>query len=369
MPGFPRGRCRGERRAAIIVAAMIAAAAGLGIASANPTERSSEAAPEAVFDAAQWREAFVRPEEIPAPPDNPTTPEKVALGRELFDDARLSGSNGIACSSCHQPDLSFSDGVSRRAGLAGERLARRTPPLLNLAWGLTFFWDGRAGSLEDQALGPIANPIEMGNTHDGMIATLSRVQGYKPYFKEAFGTEEITKERVAQAIADYERTRVSGNSPYDRWRFNHEQDAVSAAAKRGHDLFFDTAGCVQCHTGSSFSDSLFHNTGVGWDPKTKTFKDEGRFAVTKKPEDRGAFKTPVLRDVSKHAPYMHDGSIATLREVVELYNKGGIANPYLTKGRIKPLGLKGEDVDAIVAFLESLDGQGYQDTPPTTFPQ
>ena len=126
---------------------------------------------------------------------------------------------------------------------------------------------------------------------------------------------------------------------------------------------------MQCHTGSSFSDSLFHNTGVGWDPKTKTFKDEGRFAVTKKPEDRGAFKTPVLRDVSKHAPYMHDGSIATLREVVELYNKGGIANPYLTKGRIKPLGLKDEDIDAIVAFLESLDGQGYQDTPPTMFPQ
>jgi cytochrome c peroxidase len=218
-------------------------------------------------------------------------------------------------------------------------------------------------------LGPIANPIEMGNTHEAMVDTLSRVQGYKPYFNEAFGSDDITKERVAQAIADYERTRVSGNSPYDRWRFNREKDAVSAAAKRGHDLFFDTAGCVQCHTGSSFSDSLFHNIGIGWDPEKQTFKDEGRFAVTKKPEDRGAFKTPVLRDVSKHAPYMHDGSMPTLKDVVELYNKGGIPNPNLSRGRIKPLGLKDADVDAIVAFLQSLDGEGYQDTPPASFPQ
>jgi cytochrome c peroxidase len=301
----------------------------------------------------------------------PPSPASVRLGRWLFYDTRLSADNTVACATCHKPEFAFSEQTAVSTGIKGQKGGRKAPTFINKAVTLAphFFWDGRAKSLEDQALGPIANPIEMGNTHDGMIATLSRVQGYKPYFKEAFGTDEITKERVAQAIADYERTRVSGNSPYDRWRFNHEQDAVSAAAKRGHDLFFDTAGCVQCHTGSSFSDSLFHNTGVGWDPKSKTFKDEGRFLVTKKPEDRGAFKTPVLRDVSKHPPYMHDGSIATLREVVELYNKGGIPNPYLTKGRIKPLNLKDEDVDAIVAFLESLDGEGYQDTPPTTFPQ
>jgi cytochrome c peroxidase len=300
----------------------------------------------------------------------PPSPASVRLGRWLFYDRRLSADNTIACASCHKPEFAFSERTAVSTGIKGQKGGRKAPTVINKAVTLAphFFWDGRASSLEDQALGPIANPLEMGNTHEEMIATLSRVQGYKPYFAEAFGTDEITKERVAQAIADYERTRVSGNSPYDRWRFNHEQDAVSAAAKRGHDLFFDTAGCVQCHTGSSFSDSLFHNTGVGWDPKARTFKDEGRFLVTKKPQDRGAFKTPVLRDVSKHAPYMHDGSIATLREVVELYNKGGIPNPYLTKGRIKPLGLKDEDVNAIVAFLESLDGEGYQDTPPTTFP-
>ena len=301
----------------------------------------------------------------------PPSPASVRLGRWLFYDTRLSADKTIACASCHKPEYAFSEITPVSTGIKGQKGGRKAPTFINKAVTLAphFFWDGRAHSLEDQVLGPIANPIEMGNTHEAMIDTLSHVQGYKPYFKEAFGSEDITKERVAQAIADYERTRVSGNSPYDRWRFNHENDAVSAAAKRGHDLFFDTAGCAQCHTGSSFSDSLFHNLGVGWDPATNTFKDEGRYAVTKKPEDRGAFKTPVLRDVSKHAPYMHDGSIATLREVVELYNKGGIANPNLTRGRIKPLGLKDADVDAIVAFLESLDGQGYQDIPPKTFPQ
>ncbi|HLG57106.1 MAG TPA: cytochrome c peroxidase [Vicinamibacterales bacterium] len=305
-------------------------------------------------------------EDVEAPP-----PARVRLGRWLFYDTRLSADNTVACATCHKPEHAFSEITPVSTGVGGQKGTRKAPTFINRAVTLAphFFWDGRAGSLEDQVLGPVANPIEMGNTHEAMIQTLSRVPGYTPYFKEAFGTEAITKERVAQAIADYERTRVSGNSPYDRWRFNHEQNAVSAEAKRGHDLFFDTAGCSQCHVGSSFSDSLFHNLGVGWDERTRTFKDEGRFAVSKKPEDRGAFKTPVLRDVSKHPPYMHDGSIATLKEVVELYNKGGIANPYLTRGRIKPLALNDADVNAIVAFLQSLDGEGYQDTPPKTFPQ
>ena len=161
---------------------------------------------------------------------------------------------------------------------------------------------------------------------------------------------------------------MSGNSPYDRWRFKHEQQAVSAAAKRGHDLFFDAAGCVQCHVGSNFTDGKFHNLGVGWDPRTKTLKDQGRFVVSKDPIDHGAFKTPGLREVAKRAPYMHDGSIATLRDAVKIYNEGGVKNPWLTV-RVKPLHLSDADVDAIVAFLESLSGEGYQDTPPKTFPQ
>ena len=190
------------------------------------------------------------------------------------------------------------------------------------------------------------------------------MQGYRPYFKEAFGTEEITKERVAQAIADYERTRVSGNSPYDRWRFNREQYAVSAAAKRGHDLFFDTAGCVQCHTGSSFSDSLFHNLGVGWDPQTKTFS--GRRAIRGHEEARGPRR---VQDAG--AARRQQACALHARRLDRHAARGGGAvqqgrhpEPESDQGRIKPLGLKDEDVDAIVAFLESLDGEGYQDTPP-----
>ena len=297
-------------------------------------------------------------------------PARVRLGRWLFYDTRLSADGTVACATCHRPEHAFSEPTPVSSGLRGQKGNRKAPTFINQAVTLHphFFWDGRAGSLEDQALGPIENPIEMGNTHPSMIQTLSRIPGYKPYFKEAFGTEEITTERVAKALADYERTRVSGNSPYDRWRFNREQDAVSAEAKLGHDVFFDKARCTQCHVGSNFTDSLFHNIGVGWDPRTKTFKDEGRFVVTKNPADRGAFKTPTLREVTKHAPYMHDGSVATLREVVEFYNRGGAKNPTLSP-RIKPLGLTDAEIDGLVAFLESLEGEGYQDTAPTSFPQ
>jgi len=300
----------------------------------------------------------------------PPSPERARLGRWLFYDTRLSADKTIACASCHKPEYAFSEATPVSTGIRGQKGGRKAPSFVNQAVTLSsaFFWDGRASSLEDQALGPIANPIEMGNTHAGMEQSLSAVAGYKPYFKAAFGTEQITKERVAQAIADYERTRMSGNSPYDRWRFKHEQNAVSAAAKRGHDLFFDSAGCVQCHVGSNFTDGKFHNLGVGWDARTKRFKDEGRFAISKDPIDHGAFKTPGLREVAKRAPYMHDGSIATLRDAVKIYNEGGVKNPWLTV-RVKPLHLSDADVDAIVAFLESLSGEGYQDTPPKTFPQ
>ena len=151
----------------------------------------------------------------------------------------------------------------------------------------------------------------------GMILALSHVRGYRPYFKEAFGTEEITTDRVARAIADYERTRVSGNSPYDRWEYKHEQRAVSPAAKLGSDLFFFKARCSVCHMGSNFTDGLFHNLGVGWNPQSRTFKDDGRFRVTHNPADRGAFKMPGLRDVSKHPPYMHDGYATASRGDVQ----------------------------------------------------
>jgi cytochrome c peroxidase len=304
--------------------------------------------------------------DLPAPP----TPERVRLGRWLFFDTRLSGDNTLSCASCHEPEHAFSQLTPNSTGIHGQHGARKAPSFVNLAWTIypNFFWDGRASSLEDQALGPIANPIEMGSTHESMVKTLGGIQGYRPYFKEAFGSEEITKERVAQAIADYERTRMSGNSPVDRWKLGRDESAVTVEVKTGYELFFGKAECNQCHLGDNFTDSRFHNLGIGWDAKKKEMKDLGRYAISKKDEDRGAFKTPGLREVAKHPPYMHDGSIATLEAVVEHYNKGGNANPWLTT-RVRKLGLSKAEVHALVKFMEALSGEGYADTAPAAFPQ
>jgi cytochrome c peroxidase len=202
-----------------------------------------------------------------------------------------------------------------------------------------------------------------------MVETLAKIQGYRPYFKQAFGTQDVTKERVAHAVADYERTRMDGNSPWDRWRQARDQNAVSDEVKRGHELFFGKAKCNQCHLGQNFTDNRFHNLGVGYNPRTRKYKDEGRFAVTKNPDDLGAFKTPTLRDVTKHAPYMHDGSVTTLRQVMDLYNRGGDRNPHLDPKVGDRLHLDDSEIDALIAFMKALEGEGYQDVPPTRFPE
>jgi cytochrome c peroxidase len=301
---------------------------------------------------------------------DPPTPERVRLGRWLFYDSRLSADGTVACASCHRPEYAFSEPTPVSAGIGGQRGTRKAPTIVNQAVTVFphFFWDGRAGSLEDQALGPIENPSEMGNTHQAMVESLTRIEGYRRYFAQAFGDPAITRERVARAIADYERTRMSGNSPWDRWRRRRDQAAVTDQVKLGHELFHDKAACNQCHLGSNFTDSQFHNIGVGWNATTKRFADEGRYLVTKRDADRGAFKTPTLREVTKHAPYMHDGSIATLREVVELYNRGGHRNPHLDP-KIEPLNLTDAEIDALVAFIHALEGEGYQDRAPAVFPQ
>jgi cytochrome c peroxidase len=307
---------------------------------------------------------------------DPPTPARVRLGRWLFYDTRLSGDNTVSCATCHRPEYAFSEPTPVSAGVRGQKGARKAPTFINQATALYphFFWDGRAGSLEDQALGPIANPIEMGATHTSMIETLSNVPAYAPYFTEAFGTPQITKERVAKAIADYERTRMSGNSPWDRWRYNKDDRAVSEQVKQGHELFNGKANCAQCHLGNNFTDSQFHNLGVGWDAAAGRFKDEGRWAISRglgedgRQGDRGAFKTPTLREVTRHAPYMHDGSAATLREVVEFYNRGGVKNPWLD-AKIAPLNLTDAEIEALVAFMNALEGEGYEDTTPASFPQ
>lgn len=298
------------------------------------------------------------------------TPQRVRLGRWLFYDKRLSADGTIACATCHRPEHAFSEPTPVSTGIRGQKGSRKAPSFINQAWTLFphFFWDGRAGSLEEQALGPVANPIEMGSTHEAMVGTLAKIGAYGKYFKEAFATEQITKERIAKAIADYERTRMSGNSPWDRWRKNRDESAVSADVKKGHDLFFGKAACNQCHLGQNFTDSAFHNLGIGWNAKSRSFSDEGRYLITKARNDRGAFKTPTLREVSLHPPYMHDGSLKTLRDVIRHYNKGGNKNPYLDP-KVQPLSLTEEDITALVKFMEALEGEGYQDKPPTVFPK
>jgi len=315
---------------------------------------------------------------LPAPPlgidgtltdlKEPPSPERVRLGRWLFFDKRLSTDATVSCASCHHPDQAFSEVSAVSTGIRGQKGGRKAPSFINQAWTLYphFFWDGRADSLEAQALGPIANPIEMGNSHENMLGTLQR-SGYGKYFKEAFNTEQITKERVSRAIADYERTRMSGNSPWDRWRKTRDERAVSTDVKKGHELFFGKAGCNQCHFGQNFTDSTFHNLGVGWNSTTGTFADEGRQLATTLETDRGAFKTPTLRDVGLHSPFMHDGSVTSLREVIELYNRGGVANPHLDP-MIHPLNLASDDIDALLMFLGALRGEGYQDSAPHAFP-
>jgi cytochrome c peroxidase len=313
--------------------------------------------------------------DLPSPP----TPERVRLGRWLFYDKRLSADGTISCATCHISESAFAEPKAISVGIRGQqltflmpdgrRVTRKTPSLINETWTLKpfLFWDGRVQSLDELDILPVANPQAMGSNHDMMVQTL-KANGYGQYFKEAFGTDEIKKEQVAKAIADYQRTRISGNSPWDRWKRNKEESAVSEDVKKGDQLFFGKAKCATCHFGENFTDSNFHNLGIGWNRETKTLNDTGRFNVTKMDADKGAFRTPTLRDVSLHPPYMHDGSIATLRDVVEHYNKGGNQNPTLDP-LIKPLGLNRDEVDALVKWMEALKGEGYQDTAPTAFPQ
>jgi cytochrome c peroxidase len=234
-------------------------------------------------------------------------------------------------------------------------------------------WDGRARSLAEQARGPVENPVEMGSSVARAVEAVAAAPGYRPYFREAFGDDRVDAARLTEAIAAYEATRLSGNSRYDRHDAG-DASALSEEEARGKALFFGRAECAQCHLGPNLSDARFHNLGIGWDPPGDPaappmdgFADKGRYEVTRDPADVGAFKTPTLRDVSRHAPYMHDGSIPDLWDAVLHYWRGGIRNPWLSE-RMKPVPLSRSDVAALVAFLEALDGEGYADAPLAAFP-
>lgn len=297
------------------------------------------------------------PESVPAPKDNPTTSAKVALGKQLFFDPRLSGDNTISCATCHLPDKAFADGLPRAKGAGGKELARNTPTLLNVAFFERFFWDGRASSLEEQALEPIQSPDEMNQDLDELEKELGAVPGYVEQFRSVFGTD-VTRDGIAKSLAAFQRTLVTGPSPFDRYLAG-EEDALSYEAKQGLELFTGAAGCVRCHRGPLLSDGKFYRLGVSFD-------DEGRAAVTGKNEDTAKFRTPSLRNVAQTGPYMHDGSMKTLYQVVEFYYRNA---PTTARNGLKPdieplLGQSYTEISALVAFLESLTGEAPKITPP-----
>jgi cytochrome c peroxidase len=305
------------------------------------------------------------------PEDNPYSAEKAELGRLLYFDKRVSSDNSVSCASCHAPDKAFTDGQAVSTGIGGQKGGRSAPTVINRAYSTLQFWDGRAHSLEDQAKGPIANPIEMTSdktadgAHAATVKRLRAIPGYVQRFEKIFGTKEFTIDHVAKAIATFERLVYSGNAPYDRYIAGDKQ-ALSEAQVRGMKLFFNKVACDSCHIGFNFTDGSYENVGIGMD---KPKPDLGRYEITKRDEEKGAFKTPTLREIEHTAPYMHDGSLKTLEAVVAHYNKGGIKNPWLDE-RIKPLNLSAQDQQDLVAFLKALSGEGWQNVKaPAEFPK
>jgi len=285
---------------------------------------------------------------VPVPPDNPQTAAKILLGKQLYFDTRLSKDNTISCASCHNPEMGWSDAGPTSVGINGQRGGRRSPPVSNAAYLPLQFWDGRAPSLEEQAKGPIQNPVEMGNTHDAMIKTVDYIPGYVQEFKAVFGATPITVDQVAQAIAAFERTVVTTDSPFDRF-VRGDDAALTPQEKKGLEVFNGKGHCTACHWGGNFSDGRFHNLGVK--PPAAGKADEGRFDTTKNPDDRGAFKTPTVRDAALRPPFLHDGSETNLENLVDFYDRGGdVRDPNLDP-LLVPLGLTKEEKGALVAFM------------------
>ena len=299
------------------------------------------------IDRSSWREKFRRPAEIPFPPNNPYTEAKSKLGRILFFDPILSGSQIRACASCHNPGLSWGDGQPRAVG--EKILPLRSPSLLNVAWTPKLGWDGHFRDLEAVAFGPITSAGNMNLPEPVLLERLSAIPGYAAAFDAAFGKGDITRRKVELALATYERSIVSGDAPFDRW-IKGDEAAISAAAKRGFDLFNGKAHCASCHSGWAFTDASFHDIG------TAKSDDIGRGRLfPSSVKLRYAFKTPTLRDVERRAPYMHDGSIATLEAVIDLYDRGGIERPSRSN-LIAPLGLSKDEKVELIAFLKTLNG-------------
>ena len=273
---------------------------------------------------------------LPAPEENPLTIEKINLGRRLFFDRRLSVDGSISCATCHDPRRAFSNRRSISTGVFGRAGRRNAPAIINRAYGRTFFWDGRTTSLEDQVLKPIEDPAEMGSSADGAAARVG-----------------LTRSELARSLASYVRSILAGKSPFDRFVAG-DHHALSPDEQAGLRLFRGKANCTACHIGPTLSDEQFHNTGVAW--AEGRFQDDGRAGVTGRDPDRGAFRTPTLREVARTAPYMHDGSLRTLDDVIGFYDRGGRSNPGLDR-EIRPLHLTATEKRQLVALLRAFSGE------------
>lgn len=297
-------------------------------------------------------QAWLLPDRAPYPADNKPNPARVELGKKLFFDVRLSGGGNMSCATCHNPIYGWSDGLATAKGFNSEVLGRSSPTIINTAFNSLQMWDGRKKDLEDQATGPLESEHEMAANLPVMMAFLNKSEGYKADFAKAYPGEAIDKTTLAKAIATFERTVISNNSPFDRW-IKGEKRAMTAQQVTGFRLFADPkkGNCAACHQGSNFTDNGFHNLGLASYGVDKP--DLGRYMQKKVAVLKGAFKTPTLRDVTLTAPYFHDGSAKTLNEVVAHYNKGGEVKTDLSSN-IKPLNLSEKEMADIVAFLEAL---------------
>ena len=317
-------------------------------------------------DMSKW----LRPSEVPQPKNNKLTPERIELGKYLYFDKRLSKNDKVSCATCHSPYRGWTDMVptSKAVGFEGRVGPRNSPVVLNSAYQKHQFWDGRARTLEQQALGPIQADVEMNMPLDELVPKLRKIKGYAPLFEKAYPGEGITKDTIAKAIASFERTVVSPDAPFDKY-VKGDKNAISKKAKEGFELFKGKAHCADCHDGFNFSDGSFQN--IGLHDGELHGKELGRYNVKKRAAWYGVFKTPTLRDVTKSYPYFHDGSVKTLEEATVICSSGGrFEHNVKNKSDVMvDRGLSRSDVDKIVSFMKSLTGPDLDIKIPTKFPQ
>lgn len=330
----------------LAAAALILAGSVLGTGAAEPGRAARMA-------------KFVRPAGVPFPAENPYSAEKAGLGRRLFFDTMLSASGTIACATCHHPRLAWGDGLPRAIGEARTPLPFRSPTMLGAAWLEGFGWDGKFPTLESVAFTPVSSAANMGRDETGLLRDIAAKPDYRAAFDKVFPGEGVTRSTVERALATYERTIVPDIAPFDRW-IAGDENAIAESAKRGFDLFTGRAQCSECHASWRFTDDSFHDIGTGGD------NDIGRGRLfPKSPSLQYAFKVPTLRDVARRAPYMHDGSLADLLAVIDLYDRGGVERPSRDP-HIRPLGLTAKERADLLAFLQALTGEVARDGTPIT---